>query len=346
MNALVCTSTGYDGMEEQILHVRNSNRDEAISRAYLDWRYLQGSSRPPVIFWIQQQDGTTVGMASVIFRRFWVNNETQDIAVLGDISINTELRGQGISKQLFTYINSYIESHDLFSFVMPNYLAMRGLCSTGWIKHDRLVSYVFILDPAEKLLKFIKIHKVAELTGRIFRLFFKRFYAFKSSMGLSMKVVDTYDSTFDSFWQDLPKHGTVMRDRSLQSLRWRYETHPQGKYLAAKFFHADRFVGYIIYRNEQDSICSIYDMVAVKDDYVEPMAVLFIKTQLDDESVNIVRIGLNDGNRYGPLLRKAGLIRRDENNFIIIYRLSPDAVISENNRWFNTAGDKDVKHLV
>jgi hypothetical protein len=334
--------SNYKGYEDKVLHIRNQNRPEMVSRTYLDWRYLNDSSLPPVIFWVQQFDGTIVGMASLIFRRFWMNNEVHDFAVLGDISLNSELRGKGISKELFKVINSYIESHNCYAFVMPNFIASKSLSSTGWVTKERFVSYVYIIDPIKKLLQYLPDRKEVVLIGKLYRYLINYKISFKKTLNYSMQYSNGFDESFDALWIDLPKQG-VMRDRCASSLRWRYGNYPNKKYSVIKFLKGDLFIGYIIYKIDNNNICIVYDILAKKEEDICPILSLFLKHQLKNKMISMVRIPMNENNYYSNSLKRSGFMRRDENNIIQVYAASSYYLRQLNTyRWFNTAGDKDV----
>jgi len=50
-----------------------------------------------------------MGHGSAFFHRYRMNNRIDEFAVLGDTSLDSKYRGKGIAKQLFKYMNSFIE---------------------------------------------------------------------------------------------------------------------------------------------------------------------------------------------------------------------------------------------
>ena len=146
--------TGYAGFEEEILSLRNANRAVPKTRQYLDWRYTQLPGTPaPRVFWIRSRDRSAVGMASLIFRRYWVNGEPRDVAVLGDISLEESLRRKGLGRQLIEFVGRYLDqfSPHHSAFVVPTRAAQRCLSAAGWTTAGRLVPHVFLLDPTDAL---------------------------------------------------------------------------------------------------------------------------------------------------------------------------------------------------
>ena len=54
-----CEVTGFAGFEQQILRLRNSNRDNPETLEYLRWRYESApQDPPPCIFWLAGRTGS------------------------------------------------------------------------------------------------------------------------------------------------------------------------------------------------------------------------------------------------------------------------------------------------
>ena len=57
-----CTVTGSDGQEQEILRLRNANRDSPETLEYIDWRYQSSPDAPePRVFWLLSPDGQRIG---------------------------------------------------------------------------------------------------------------------------------------------------------------------------------------------------------------------------------------------------------------------------------------------
>src|SRR2546430_5984453 len=107
-----CEVTGFHGYEQQILGLRNANRDEPETLEYLAWRYRRSADSPePQVFWLLSPDRQRVGMASVVFRPYWSNNTRVQTAVVGDISLDTRWRGRGLGQVLLRFMTEYLDVH-------------------------------------------------------------------------------------------------------------------------------------------------------------------------------------------------------------------------------------------
>ena len=109
-------------------------------------------------------------MASVTFRRYWVNGEPRDLAVLGDISLSKKLRGRGLGRELMEFIGRHL--NDLpqhAAFVIPTSTEEGALRATGWTTAGSLVPHVFVVDPTEKLEPLLRRPWLAHTAAAVFK---------------------------------------------------------------------------------------------------------------------------------------------------------------------------------
>jgi hypothetical protein len=339
------TVTGYRGFEAEILRLRNANRSRAQSASYLDWRYASQDGTPePKIFWMNDRDGRSCGMAALIFRRFWLNNALQSVAVLGDISLNADLRGRGLGDSLLKFVAADLDRNhpDSLGFVMPNEVAQRSLASAGWTVGGTLRPYVFLLNPEQKLRRFTERSWLARalaggaariLTG-IARMHLKKDY--------SLEVVEDLDNALDVLWQRFDKARLALSDRGREVLRWRYIDHPQYRFKLAKLNRLGQPAGYLVYRvSDAERECSIYDLLLSRDSDLGCMLALLVEHMSKEGGTDILRLMLNNDHPYGNQLWKLGFIPRSPWGVFQLYGRTAQARLAAS-RWFLTYGDKDI----
>lgn len=335
--------TAYSGFEDEVLNLRNRNRAKPRTREYLDWRYLgQKTIIPPVIFWVYS-DKRPVGMAGLIFRPYWINGEIKYIGVLGDISLDSELRGKGIAKDFFIFINSYLNDNSTsFAFVIPNIPAQKTLSSAGWQIQEKLIRHIFMLNPCEKLLSIIKIKSLSNLISVIYKTLIGLKIRYKAKGNYKMEFVNKLDHSFDTFWNNIRKDKLILNDRSASTLTWRYLDHPYSRCRVVKFIAAGNFIAYLIYYIREDrKECIIYDILSNHDTNIEAIIwefLMYVKKNVEVDMVNLV---INQKNRYAAHLGNMGFSKRKGENLFQIYKIVPPDDTAQND-WYITLGDKDV----
>lgn len=337
--------TPYAGVEDQVLRLRNKNRPDERDSGYMAWRYAHAdTSAAPVIFWACDKNCKHVGMAGLTFRSFWVDNQPSTFAILGDIALDKEYRGTGVAKQLFQFMNAYIQKAAIScSLVIPNIAAEKSLAAADWMIVESLVPHVFMLDPTEKIRKLLKIRLVASLLGKTIRSLVRAKLVRDNLDDYGMETLHAFDESFESFWQAFPKQRMIVGERSLAYLRWRYEKHPSSTYVVCKFIYKSKFIGYIVHTiSEGSRSCVIYELMASDQKHIKPMCYVFLRNILKAQNeVNSVRITLNESHPYAALLSRLGFVRRESAVKLQVYSHSKTR-FADNARWYITAGDKNV----
>jgi|GEM_PF-1881349 len=336
------TVTPYRGHEEEVLFLRNRNRQLKQTRQYLDWRYLGTNYvREPLIFWASLADGNRIGMAALIFRRFWIDSQIRDFAVLGDISVDKEFRRCGIWSKMLRFINSCIENGTIeCSFVMPTPQIYKSFSQSGWNIKEDLISHVYILDPGYYVRKMLGNGLLARFLSNLLHPLTVLQQLFHRTRNFSIQHVCSFDASFDLFWENMSKDNLILMERTSDYLNWRYPKHPEIEFNCIKFLDKGKMIAYIVYNFESDG-CVIYDLLVDHLENVNPVSTFFIRSLLMKKKAKFVRITLNGKHPYSNHLRKSGFFNRITHEHFLAY--GPSCLSShEKKQWFITAGDKDV----
>jgi len=341
MEKITFAATSYRGYASEILRLRNNNRVNHQKLDYIEWRYMgEECPYPPGIFWVYLSD-MHVGMAAIVFRPYWVDGKLHYFAVLGDISLNEEMRGKGIGKKFLHFVSLQIETQSYYcSFVIPNAAVKKSLDSCGWAVPESFAWYILFVDPVSKIYDLFKTRVIADLLSKIYRFIIKMRLSLISIEQYRIEKVKTFDESFDFLWQAYPKTGIIIRDRSTASLRWRYEKHPNVKYDAIKFIREDKFIGYIVYSLQKDG-CFIEDILILETKFIKPIIKLFINEIRKNKNVAIIRAKLNINHPYAAKLDEIGFIKRIEKD--VFQTFTPDKkAFAPDCKWFVTRADKDT----
>lgn len=339
------TVTGYAGHEDEALRVRNANRPFSRTPETAAWHYRSLAGAPePKVFWVRDTADQAVGMASVVYRPYWVDGKQEYFGVLGDISLASELRGKGIGKQLMLFISHYLDTAvpACRGFVMPNAAGQKTAASGGWQTEGQLVLYVMPINLLAKAGKMAG--KLSAQPGKrdIFTAILRRFLSIYAPKGYSLSFNDTPDERFDRFWEAYPKTGLVLEDRSAAMLKWRYRDQPDSHFIIATLSYQDEFAGYAVMRLSGDrQTCEICDLLVARPHSVECLLAALIIQCIQLYPVIEARIVLADSHPYRAHLWKLGFVRRAAPGVYQSY--GPGGrTIDRKFAWMITAGDKDA----
>jgi GNAT superfamily N-acetyltransferase len=337
--------TGYAGFEGEILRLRNANRPHAQTARYLDWRYTGSNVAPaPKVYWMKDAAGRCSAMAALIFRSFWIGNEPRHVAVLGDISLDSDLRGRGLGRSLLEFVAEDLERHqpDCLGFVVPSEEAERSLACAGWTTGGRLIPHVLMLDAAEKLRRVLKSQLLARGIARPAGMLMAGVTRLHRRQGTSLRLLDRPEDSLDAIWRRFDRRQFVLSDRSIATLQWRYASHPQAAFKFAVLLRHGQPAGYLVYEVPEGSReCSIYDLLLPQPADLGSMLALFARHLADAGGVDAIRLLLNDGHPYRRQLWKLGFVARASSGVFQLYGRNARARL-EGCRWFLTYGDKDV----
>src|SRR5215467_10310942 len=129
-----CETSGFRGLEAEMLRLRNTNRENPETLAYLNWRYERAPGAPePILFWLITPAGERIGMAAAVFHPYWVDGERVQVAVIGDISLDSAWRGKGLGQRLLRFMTAHLDEHFPHhpALVIPTESARRAFAEIG-----------------------------------------------------------------------------------------------------------------------------------------------------------------------------------------------------------------------
>lgn len=337
--------TSYTGHEDQILRLRNANRGTVQSREYLDWRYHSLPGLPaPRIAWLLSGSGEAVGMAAAIFRSFWIDGVVSNVAVVGDISLDQRLRGQGLGQTLLAGLTRELEQGAAGgrALVIPNDAARRSLDGLGWRRAGQLVPHVCPVDPAMSLTRRGRNAALAAALGAPLRGALSLAARIHARKGVAIRLTDNFDESFDHLWARLPKSGLILSDRASATLTWRYHDHPTRRFKVARFMRDAELRGYVVFEIAQpESEWSIQDIVVAEPRDLACMLALLILHSLDGGGVSAIRLSLSDDHPYSRRLWRLGFVPRAPQGAFQVLEATPPGTRFKGS-WCLTQGDKDI----
>ena len=344
MNDLRFSTTPYKGHEKDVLLVLNRNRPEPKEQRYLDWRYTsQNGPVDPVVFWVCHGN-KRVGMAGIVFRPYLIDGRQEFVAVLGDIALDEAYRGSGIAQRFFRFINEYLGEHGHpLALVLPNTAAEKAISRCGWHTVDDIVSFVFLLNPSDKIVARLRVKRLADAFGQGYRLLNSIWLRIWRKKGFAVDFPADFDDPVSELWRDMSKEGIIIRERSPKALHARYRLHPDSSgFLICRVTSNSRPVGIIVYSMSEDRRhCFLYELLVGNINVIRPVMAVFIDRILNEYPVTSLRINLNTRHPYTLTLRKMGFIKREKIQALQV-RDDGSPRLTEKRLWIITAGDKDV----
>lgn len=340
---LTLAVSGFTGREQDILRLRNANRESPETLAYLRWRYeCAEDAPPPCIFWLLTPQGEAVGMAAAIFRPYWLNGARVHIAVIGDISLDSQWRGRGLGQRLLRFMTAYLDEHfpQHPALVIPTESARRALARVGWIAAGELAPLVLVLEPAHYLRRIGRSSILAAALGRPLRACLRAWVGRHVTGQGTLQISGTLEPSPQARWLRAAPAGAAERVASQELLAWRYLRHPHTRFRFATLRRAGAETGLLVFEDSRlTDTCTIYDLFYATDADLLELLSQFVRRCLSTPGLAAVRVLLDARHPARAQLRRVGLITRPSEAVFQVHsaNAAPPPVT-----WHLSQGDKDV----
>jgi GNAT superfamily N-acetyltransferase len=337
-----CEASGFHGFEDEMQRLRNTNRDNPETLAYLNWRYERAPQAPePVLFWLLSPARERIGMAAAIFHPYWLDGQRIHVAVIGDISLDSAWRGRGLGQQLLRFMTAHLDEHFPRhpALVIPTESARRAFARIGWTTAGALAPLVYLLDPAHYLQPLLRSARLAGALGGGLRACARLLVRRHVRAGDELSLSATPEASFaDLARQDLLHVG--IRDGAREGLDWRYVRNPRTRFTFATLRRAGKPRAALVYEDSiLPGICSVYDLAAVSAADLRALFALFIERGLATPGLASLRVQLDQRHPARAHLRRLGFIARAAETVVQIHSRDGSA---ERLEWRVSQGDKDT----
>jgi GNAT superfamily N-acetyltransferase len=335
--------TSSQGFEREILRLRNANRDRAETSQYVNWRYQHlAGAPPPQVFWLLAPQGERIGMASVVFRPYWLNGARVQTAVVGDISLDVRWRGQGLGRLLLQEMTAYLDQHfpQHPGFVIPTEAARHALARAGWTAPGTLVPHVYVVDVTRYVGAIIRSAWLTALIARPLRWLARTLARLRAPRDAALILTDAPGEALQEFLRSVAPSEGAVHDLGAQTLRWRYQQHPNTHFVFATYTRGAEVRGFLVFEETSlEGVCHVYDLAARAPADMRAMLALLILRSLDTPGMITVRMLTDDRHPARRTLRALGFSARRADAVYQVYSRDGSA---ERCAWHVTQGDKDT----
>ncbi len=342
MPEVSCTVTAFAGSESQILRLRNANRERPETLEYLRWRYESLPDCPKsCVFWLWS-GAECIGMASAIFRPYYLDGRREPVAVIGDISLDARWRGRGLGRTLLRFMTTHLEQHypDHAALVIPTESARRALEACGWRMAGTLSPLVYVLDPATYLQPLVRSAALARALGASIRSCVKGWVSRYAPRRGSLHLSDSLPGLPDAHAGQKAPPGIAIRDRSAWLLEWRYARHPHTRFTFASLQDGGAVKALLVFEDcTLDGSCTIYDLLSETAEDLRGLVALFILHALRSGRFTTLRAALDAHHPASSCLRRLGFVGRPDD---AVFQVHSASGVAEGLQWRISQGDKDT----
>jgi hypothetical protein len=153
-------------------------------------------------------------------------------------------------------------------------------------------------------------------------------------------LADTPGEAVQEFLRSVAPSEGAMHDLGAQTLRWRYQQHPNTHFVFATYTRGGEVRGFLVFEETSlEGICHVYDLAARAPADMRAMLALFLLRSLETPGIVTVRMLTDNHHPARSTLLLLGFSpRRAE----AVYQVHSRDGSAERCTWHVTQGDKDT----
>ena len=337
-----------EGDEDQIIDLRNTVMSVSKDRQWWQWMCRNGPNGPAII-WVADTGKQIIGHHALLPLRAIIGDEVKKCCIGFDAMTHPDYQRQGVLKSVDEKLSeSAIKNGINFSFGLSeeNTFPIYAKLGSAAICRPPLLVRVIKWD---KVLK----HRlrVPAFAGKLFGYACERLTSRSSipkDTDIEVEQIQSFDESFDDFWQKASKIAPIMMIKDRKYLNWRYAEKPENEY---KIFIArkhQKIAGYIVVVLAGGELLrgDIIDILTVPgEDMVTKALVTQAVSHLSKEGADMITCLVLPDSPYYQIMRKMGFMRRSSGLMFGSRIRNPELpreLIVNRQNWHYVRGDCDI----
>ncbi len=337
------------------------NRDEIVGfwqnnfpawpRAKYEWFYEGNPSGSALCFIMRDSEsGRVVGATAIFPRRFLVMGRPRTGGISADLAMDGTHRTLGPALKLQRAALPPTDRSPVdFCYGYPNRNAEAVLKRLGYKVLGTNRRLVRVLKSRTFVDRRVTVPFTAAVIAGILdfssRLFAKE-TRYRQPTGLQTEILAAFDERFDHLWQQASPRFSIIAERTMDVLNWRFTHCPYRDYriFALSRKSTGEILGYVVYDIRANSL-SVADLfVADMDNYLDVLLSEFLLAQraADVDSLAVTYFG---NETLVRTLKAFGFVERESGGNIVVHT-TPDSELSsallDDSNWYLMDGDNDV----
>lgn len=306
---------------DELLNVLQRNLHDVSHQARFRWLYLDNPAGQAHSWFLCDEHGSAVGIASLIRRATWMGKTNATCGQVADFGIDPSFRslGPAIQLQRCTF-EPVLQGELAFCYDCPPHdLGMAMFDRLGLKETCRMQGYVKLLRADRQLEK-----RLGAAAGKMAAAITNPLLRLRSSRATASDRLD-FNSYTDEFTDDFSAldlavrtSDTIRNRRSAEDLNWRFRQNPQQRFEVLTAHRRGELLGYLIYAVLAED-AYVFDLFGRELDEVGPELLNALTSVLHDRSIQTIRAQLPEGSPSVAIFMKAGFCFRGDGARIVAF---------------------------
>lgn len=334
---------------QRVLSETSSHKASIMNIDFWNWQYLHTPGHHSCVY-VAMYENEIAGYYHVPVYEGVIDNKPALIAMIQDVAVDANLRGQGLFRKLATFANSDIDIQQLsVCYTFPNTKSIHTFLKYNEFNITKtFATYIMTVNSGLILRKKIKIPVLSEMVGAAVDLFFA---PSKKADTQHIRLVKEFDVSVENLFASYCNHFSHYTTRSAAFLTWRYKQRPTSFYFSLGYYNAENLTAIAIFK-----IDSMFDVpVLLLMDYAFTDATHLLQLvnhaaqhskDYTNREVAFVFTSCCDTNfenaSKGKFIRIPEKINPRKLNMLTRQVSCKSESINQAEKWFATLGDWDV----
>jgi len=335
--------TEFKKVEEKVLQLWEENGYKNRKKL-LDWAFGECTFRPPMkssFFVLLNNDDTIVGCCGVVERKIKLFDEYCSSGYPNNFLVDKNHRSLGPALQVQKNVIN-LKNYQVI-FAIPNDKSDGVLRRVGYKAIGKMERWVLVL----KTEKYLKKHFDNAILVKTFSFLADIFLSIKYELkgnnikGISTDVKNSFDDRFNSLWEKASKSYSIVGERNIDYLIWRFSHYPFNVYKIFTLQDSNNeLVAYVVFCKLKDGYY-IDDLFAENEEMYVLLLKKFLKYSREQNRDSISFRFFGDPIVFSAM-EKVGFKKRSDSNSVLIFSNIKNENIYNKDKWFLTAADMDV----
>lgn len=315
------------------------------------WIYKDNPYGPAKTILAQKVDTQEyVGCATVYPRLLYVDGKELRAGIVVDFAVNKEHRvfGPAVIMQR-KIIDAYLSKEFDVIYGYPNSKSIGVIKRVGYSLLGDVEYWTKILDWAPKLTRVLKIRLLASLAGfflDIISILIETFYKIKLHSNYYTKVLSKPTQEFNILWEKAKDNYSVIGEKSLDYLQWRYSAAGSGKYnFFCVYNRKNALCAYLVYQ-KNDDVAIICDLFLDDIGNIRQIMVLFtgLMRKLKYKSIVMMYLG---NVIYSRIFKEVLFVNKRDKRPVLIFlgnnlTEQEKSTLLKSSKWYLLDGELDL----
>jgi hypothetical protein len=316
---------------DELLCVLRRNLLDIPHEARLSWLYAENPAGPARSWFLCDESGTAVGVASLFPRAVWLGKTSGVCGQVGDFGIDASFRSLGPAIMLQRSTFEPVTRGD-FAFCYdcpPHERGMAMFYRLGLKENCRMKAYAKPLRTERQLERTLGStggRIAARVANPLLRLASRRV---KGSRELDFSLhTGSFGPEFSDLDLTAQSSGVIRNRRNAEDLNWRFRHNPLRQFEVLTARHQGKLVGYVVYSFTEEDVL-VFDLFGQELSEVGPALLQALSSSMQGRRIQTIRALLTDGSAYASIFQRAGFSLRGDGARVVAFSGPQHAPLSD-----------------